>query len=221
MKDYRINKKGDYIKTINQRTLSDGTEVLDVKFADGRVFKRVLCNKENMQKIVNQQEKQAEEGIALLPELKKRLTCQGIITGCTGALSTIAGYEVIQSLQSEESILIPLSLGLLTVTSFMLGLIPFIKNKLVIKEIEKIKYREEHRHDLRAYVYYPNSLVGVKETATDILNDAREQNLDPFYTINIDCFSKKDMKKIVENVKTERKYQFTYGPKAYEYSKKH
>ena len=138
MKDYRINKKGDYIKTINQRTLSDGTEVLDVKFADGRVFKRVLCNKENMQKIVNQQEKQAEEGIALLPELKKRLTCQGIITGCTGALSTIAGYEVIQSLQSEESILIPLSLGLLTVTSFMAGLVPLIKNKLVIKEIEKI-----------------------------------------------------------------------------------
>lgn len=220
MKDYRKDKKGDYITTIKQKTLDDETEVLDVIFADGRVFKNVLCNKKNMQKIVEQQERQAEEGIAILPELKKRLTCRGIITGCAGVISGIAGYEVVNSLQTDEPLILPLSIGLLTVTTFMVGLVPLIKKHLAIKELEKIKFREDNRHDLRAYIYYPNSLVGVNDKAADILIDAQKQKLDPFYTINIDCFSKKDMEKIVENVKTERKYQFTYSPKVYSKTKK-
>lgn len=215
MKDYRIDKKGDYITTISSNTLSDGTETFDVKFADGRIFKNVLCNKNNLQKIVEQQDKQAEEGIELLPVLKKKLTSQGIIAGCTGILSGISGCEIVHSIQTDESIVIPLTVGILTITALMLEIIPTIKNKLAIKELEKIQYKEENRHDLRAYIYYPNSLVGVNEKTKAILIDAKNHKLDPFYTINIDCFSKKDMEKIVENIKTERNYQFTYKPKSY------
>ena len=127
MKDYRIAKKGDYITTISSNTLSDGTETFDVKFADGRIFKNVLCNKNNLQKIVEQQDKQAEEGIELLPVLKKKLTRQGIIAGCTGILSGISGCEIVHSIQTDESIVIPLTnkitritnkVGIITLLSF-------------------------------------------------------------------------------------------------------
>ena len=223
MRDYRLKKKGDYIRKVTSNTLKDGTEVVNIHFADGRVFKNILYDKDNMQKIVDKQEKQAEEGIANLPLLKKKIKKQGIIAGCTSILGGIVGYGIreVQELlfQNDDPIILPLSIGLLTVTGLTLGLGPLIKNKIIIGEIEKVKFREENRGDLRAYIYYPNSLEGVNKKSAIILNDAKEKRLDPFYTINVDCFTKSDLENIVENVNRERKYKFTYPEKTYRKNK--
>lgn len=219
MRDYRLKKNGYYISKVTSDTLKDGTEVLNIKFADGRVFKNVLYDKENMTKIVEQQERQAEEGIANLSLLKKKLKKQGVITGCTGILGGITGYGISQAqellFQNDDPIILPLSIGVLTIAGLAIGLGPLIKNKIIIGEIEKIKFREENRHDLRAYIYYPNSLVSVNKKTADILRDAKEQRLDPFYTINVDRFTRKDLENIVENVHRERKYKLKPIQKTY------
>ena len=223
MKDYRLKKNGDYISKVTSDTLKDGTEVLNVEFADGRVFKNILYDKENMQKIVEQQEKQAEDGITNLPLLKKKLKHQGIIAGCTSILGGITGYGISEAQellsQNDEPIVLPLSIGLLTIMGLTIGLGPLIKNKMIIEEIEKVKFREDNRGDLRAYIYYPNSLEGVNKKSTSILHDAKIKRLDPFYTINIDCFTKSDLENIVENVNRERKYKFIYPEKTYHKNK--
>lgn len=223
MRDYRLKKKEDYISKVKSDTLKDGTEVLNIKFADGRVFKNILYDKENMQKIVEQQEKQAEEGITNLPLLKKKLKHQGIITGCTSILGGITGYGISQAqellFQNDEPIVLPLSIGLLTIMGLAIGLGPLIKNKIIIGEIEKVKFREDNRSDLRAYIYYPNSLEGVSKKGISILDDAKRKRLDPFYTINVDSFTRSDLENIVENVNRERKYKFTYPEKTYNKNK--
>lgn len=219
MRDYRLKKNGCYIREVTSDILKDGTEVLNVKFANGRVFKNILYDKENMKKIVEQQENQAQEGINNLPLLKKKLKKQGIITGCTGMLGGITGYGISQMqellFQNDDPIILPLSIGLLTITGLAIGLGPLIKNKMIIGEIEKIKFCEENRHDLRAYIYYPNSLVNVNKKSAEILRDAKKQRLDPFYTINVDCFTRSDLENIVENVHRERKYKLKPIQKTY------
>ena len=134
-------------------------------------------------------------------------------------LGGITGYGISQMqellFQNDDPIILPLSIGLLTITGLAIGLGPLIKNKMIIGEIEKIKFYEENRHDLRAYIYYPNSLVNVNKKSAEILRDAKKQRLDPFYTINVDCFTRSDLENIVENVHRERKYNLNPIQKTY------
>ena len=69
MKDFRLDRKAEpkYILDVKTQTTREtvGEEVHDVetysvKFADGRVFKNILVDDANLQKIIAQQEKQAK-----------------------------------------------------------------------------------------------------------------------------------------------------------------
>ena len=89
MKDFRLDRKADPKYILDVTTSKDTTrtedgkkvqETLSVKFADGRVFKNVNFDEENIAKIIAQQEKQAKAGVGNISVFEKRKTKAGVIS---------------------------------------------------------------------------------------------------------------------------------------------
>ena len=92
MKDFRLDRKADPKYILDVTTSKDTTrtedgkkvqETLSVKFADGRVFKNVNFDEENIAKIIAQQEKQAKAGVGNISVFEKRKTKAGVMTGAS------------------------------------------------------------------------------------------------------------------------------------------
>ena len=213
MKDYSLCKQGnsDYIVDI----FVDSNDTYTVVFADGRRFRNIEVTKENLEKVKKAQEEQAKRGLSNLGIFKSRKTKSGFATFMSGigagALAYGATYipTIQEAISTQNPVLIAAGIG----TVAVLGAIPcftrFVKNKGIVQELEKIKYRNQHRKDLDRFREYPNSLAGINGNTRAVLLSEK----DPFSIINVDDFTEEDLKQIISNIHSEEGYQFTYSKK--------
>lgn len=219
MKDFRLDRKADrdYILDVNTRenkpTVEGGesTEELLITFADGRVFRDVQFNEESIRKIIKQQEAQAKAGVENINVFEKRKTRSGIMTG-----AAIVGGPVIGALAATaitNPIALAIGTGVLTLAAAVPAACSLIKNTGKVSELRKIKYRDEHSTELREYPNYRNALVGLSARKREWFESMEEEGHDPFCITEIDSYTQSDLEQIVQNIATEKKYQFTYTPR--------
>lgn len=219
MKDFRLDRKADRdyildVKTRESRPTVEGqetTEELLITFADGRVFRDVQFNEESIRKIIKQQEAQAKAGVENIGVFEKRKTRAGIMTG-----AAIVGGPVIGALAATaiaNPVTLAIGTGVLTLTAAVPAVCSLVKNSGKVSELRKIKYRDDHSTDLREFPNYRNALVGLSSRKKNWFEGMLEEGQDPFCITEIDSYSQGDLEQIVQNIETEKKYQFTYVPR--------
>lgn len=213
MKCYAKNKeeKKMWIKKVLQHG-----DTYEIVFADGtRFFADV--NKENFDKLMEELEIQADKAIEKLPTLVFKKTLSGIMmptvftaipVACYGVTAAVPAVQ--EFINSQDPIQFVIGLGAITV----LGTIPvcakFVKNRGMVKEARKLKYRFENREYLEEFSEdqddYPNALVGLSSSAKRHF-ETQENPMSIFY---IDEYSEADLRKIVSNIRKEEHLGLSY-----------
>lgn len=204
MKDYTLEQeeKSQYIIDYEIKE-TDKKESIVVMFADGTYLKNIEFCPENIKKIEEIQEQQAKKGIESLPVFKKksgRIASMSFITGTI--IGTVGSFCI-----SPEDLMIQIAgVGAITLFTMSPFAYKFAKNKEKIRELEKLKYRDEHQETLDSLKKYHNSLNGLSKRS--IKRIQTEEN--PFSILHVDDYKKEDLEKIVSNIEKEKKYPFTY-----------
>lgn len=228
MLDFRQNKKEqpDYILRAepNQITIAQTPEqedvqvvdTLDVYFGDGRVFRNLVFNKENLEKINKKQEEQVTEAIENLPEFEKRHkkaklttlagTIVGPIAGTALAVATVPGTSA-----ETEALKFFLTLGVVTLGCMAPGGYKLIKSYPLITQLRKFKFRNEHQEDLDNFDQYENALEGLEPEKADLFVSTKENGGNPFSAMNVDSYTQDDLETIVDNIEREKAFQFVYA----------
>lgn len=225
MLDFRLNRKEqpDYILRVEPTTVTieptkEGEEpktieTLDVYFADGRVFRNIAYNKNNIGKINDQQEKQILEGINNLPEFVSRqrtaklMTLSGLIAGpIIGTATAVATVP-----RTPAGFFI--TLGAITLLTAAPGTYRLVRNYPIVNQLTKMKYRIDHKDELASFNQYENALEGVDEERANAFRYEQSEGRDPFRAMNLDSYDLEDLQVIVGNIEREKKYQFTYVKK--------
>lgn len=217
MKDYRLDQKADpdYIVSVKEKKSTQDAKntTLEVKFADGRKFKNIIANDVNISKIIEQQELQAKAGVENIDVFKNKRTRDGIATG----LVLLVGGAGTINMNSHTFVIATGVITLLTALPFAYSL---VRNSRKVKELHKIKYRDEHRDELESFSGYENALAGLSTRKQKWFKDMMKKHEDPFSITEIDSYSKHDLETITKNINTEKNYQFTYKPRQTQPDKK-
>lgn len=216
MRDYRTNKKenNDYILNVNQKRSVEGKDILSVDFADGRTFTNIEDTPENLAKVMAQQEKQATEGITNMGVFKRRESwakfATAVSAGATaGAYGLVAEKLLENSTNDMETLAACICGGCLVLMNVIVGGYFIQKNHGIVGELERVNFRNTNRETLKKYKDYPNATTGLAKRKVEYLEDTDAAS-DPFNIIDIERFSTDDLKKIVENIKTEESFGFNY-----------
>lgn len=208
MKVYATKKdeKKKYIKDVNE--CSDGT--LKITFADGRVFRNIEKNDENIDKINKVQEEQAKNGLDNYITFKNRFYKSIVYLGCCGFatglfLASLFGYPQMTPVELFTG------LGVINVFGTIPSVCKLVRNKLKINELDKISYRNNNIDKLKEYKEYENSLAGLSSSTSTYLNDAPSDKA--FSIVNVDNYTKKELETIVSNIDSEESLGFTYVKK--------
>ena len=211
MKDYIIdeNERKQYITSFIRE--KNGT--LSVEFADGRVFRNIEYNDENIEKIVGIQEEQARRGIDHYKVFKNNETKSRIKTAAAfiGTLGASIGATFIpainQAIESANPLVVCLGIGAVTVVGTIPAYANLRRNSQIVEELDKIKYRNNHRRELATIREHENSLAGLDINRTGWMKRVE----DPFSIANIDRFGIEDLETIVDNINVENQLGFTYA----------
>ena len=213
MKEYILDSReaSSYIRDV--RKSKDGS--LTVEFADGRIFRGVHEDEDNLSKIIATQEEQAKRGIenySVFKRAEMSSRFKTVLSG-VGALAFGTGLTFVpsiqQALQGQNPMVTVAGVGAITILGMIPAYAKLHHSKGVVRELDKLRYRGKHFDDLESFREYPNALTGLNpQTANWIRNSS-----DPFCILNIDCYEKEDLEQIMENIEVERKYDFTYQKK--------
>lgn len=218
MRDYRTNKKenNDYILNVRsvENSKDEGNKTLEIEFADGRRFTNIESTPDNLFTIMSQQEKQATEGIGNIEVFKRREAWAKFATAVSaGATSGVYGLVAEKLLENStndfETLAACICGGCLVLMNVIVGGYFIQKNHGIVGELEKVNFRNTNRETLKKYKDYPNATTGLAKRKVEYLEKADPAG-DPFNIIDIERFSTDDLKKIVENVKTEESFGFDY-----------
>ena len=212
MKDYTIreSEKSQYV--IGFWKNDDGT--MSVKFADGTVFSKIAYSEENLKKIAEMQEAQAKVGLQRYPEFDKAKKSSKIKTILSGSVTGImyafgAGSMFIPAMQSMDiATAAPIALGVGTITAVgtIVSAHKLRKESARVTELDKIKYRDEHRKDLEKSRDYHNAYAGMPAEKARYFTKKKQ----PYSILNIDSFTQDDLETIIRNMETEAATDFTY-----------
>ncbi len=204
----RVNRND--ILSVKQST--DGT--LDILFADGTIFTGVENSEEQLQKIEERQDLQLKVGLANLPKIKaklKRKKIAGVILGITTVAPLITATLI------ECGIVdVPCSSTIVNLIAMPFGfrtgieIAGSMELADIVKELEKLQFRNKHRDYLDKISLYPNSLANLKSKKAARINRIISNQQDPFSNTRVNNFSQNDLETIVENIKREEGYQFSY-----------
>lgn len=223
MKDYRINKKenlDDILKITKSAPIVDengkeiDAEAIDVHFADGKVFKGVAKTDEQLKKILQRQESQVDAGIENLPAFQRRVKLSGAaatVSMVAGPIISSVGSSMITPIFNMESD--PIKIACAGVVIGLCGAIPagigVVKNLPIVKELSKLKYRNDHRDELNSIGKHPNALVGLSESEISRINSF-EPGQDPFNVGSVDDYTQTDLETIIDNIQREKDFDFQY-----------
>lgn len=229
MKDYRINKKehqDDILEvrpsqpSIDEKGQKVKTDSVDVYFADGKVFRDVKKTPRELRKINERQEAQVDTGIENLAKFRERVAKSKIGLGASVATGTLSSIILATSPMVTPIFNIepnPVTITVAGVTIALCGAIPagigLVKNLPIVEELEKLKYRNEHRKELDSIGVYPNALAGLSNDQARRIRrcmSAEDEPKDPFSVAEVDQFSQQDLETIVDNIQREKTYEFEY-----------
>jgi len=214
MKDYVLDKKeaSHFIREVRQNP--NGT--LTVEFADGRVFTGIDACDENIETIIQAQEEQAKKGIAKYKVFKNHKSTSKALTVLSGlgsmAVGTAATFipAVKALIDTQNPLTVVAGIGAITVLGAIPAYTRFRKDKAVVTELDKLRFRQDHLEDLQNFRNYPNSLSGVNPRVANWMSNCD----DPFCILNIDEYDRDDLSQIVDNIEVEKAYQFSYRRRA-------
>lgn len=214
MKDYSIGEnKKKYILRVEENK-ENGS--LTVVFADGTRLLDVEPNEHNIAKIIAIQEKQAKAGIANKAVFLGRRTKAGFMSALsTGAMlagaTAVSNIPVVeQALAGQNPVVVAAGIGMITILGSIPAFAKLFKESEKVAELDKLEYMQEHMDKLGNYRSYHNALSGLnKRTATHF-----RESRDPYCILDIDEFDTKDLEIIMENIRKEEEFGFTYTKKA-------
>lgn len=205
MQDYTLDEKEKENYILKVRKNSNKT--LDIVFANGRVFKNIEYNEENIEKIIKTQENQVDKAIAREKVFKDKYGYAQAATilslSLSTAVSTIGGMVLVNN--SIDPIIIGTGIGALMIFGNIPAACKLIKSRKRVAELEKLSYRNEHKEQLDQMKKYENALSGLPKKKQHLFRQK-----DAFSILNVDDFSKGDMETIVENIEKEESFQFVY-----------
>lgn len=235
MKDYRISKKKkenlDYILDVttsapykDEQENFHESDTIDVHFADGKVFKGIARTPEELKKINERQEIQVDAGIENLPTFERRLHTSSALAGVSivagPIVSTVASSMLTPIFNMEPN---PVTVVCAGVTIALCGAIPasigVIKNLPKVKELRKLKYRNDNEETLRCINKYPNALASLPESQVERI-ESFENAEDSFGISHVNEFTQQDLETIVANIDREKTFGFQYAKKPTGTSKK-
>lgn len=202
----REEKRG-YIKEL--KYCKDGT--LKVEFADGRSFSNIRQCDENIEKINKVQEEQAKEGLENYVTFKSRFAKSIIYLGSCGVAYTIAAIGAFTG--QLDPITFGCTYGIISIFGCIPSMLKLAINKNKIKELDKIKFRDENIDKLKSYKKYDNSLVGLSNCAKAYLLNYGDKEGNPFNMVRIDDYTKNDLETIVSNIDNEDSLGLEYVKK--------
>lgn len=210
MKNYCLDKdeEGRYIVAVYPNE-KNGT--LSIELANGRVFKKIVACEENLEKIAAIQEEQARKGIAEYKTFKSKETASIFKTAISGVGILTAGVgasfiPAIQDLSTQHPVTVFAGIGAIAVLGSIPAYAKLKKDHARVKELDKLRYREEHLDELNRFRQYPNSLVGLRSSVVSYIKGED----DPFGILGIDYYDFDDLETIVSNIQTEEAFGFTY-----------
>lgn len=224
MEDFRIKPRKDprYILDVKPIEVATKDEEgndeiikgIKVYFGDGIVF-NLENNEENLRKIEERQEKQVEEGISNLPKFKFRKTLGGCMTAAGIILGPIAGNALASATIPPAAVEADttkffLTIGLVTLGCLIPGTYTIIRNNPKIKQLTKLKFRNDHKDSLNSFTDYPNALAGLDPDKAMTFTETQQQGKNPFSILNVDSYTQEDLERIVENIEREKEFQFVY-----------
>ena len=213
MKDYSIGEsKKNYILRIEEDSVN-GT--FNVVFADGSKFTDIDANEENIAKVIRIQDKQAKTGVANKAVFAGRKTKAGIMTvlsaagtlGITTAVSNIPAIS--EMLASANPVTVYAGIGMITILGAIPACAKLFKESEKVAELERLEYLEKNKEKLANYRNYHNVLRGLNKRAYTHFRD----NEDPYCILDIDEYEKEDLQIIMENIRKEEEFGFTYKKK--------
>ncbi len=217
MRDFRTDKthNGDYVTDFEVMKDERGRDKIVVRFADGKVFDNIACDRENIEKLCAKQEEQAKKGIANIPVFERRRTISGLISSACFATGMVGSAAITNALEeaansSFDPLVVALSVGTVSIVAALPGICKLIKNHGIVKELRKIEYRDKHRAELDAFQDYPNGLAGIDHKTGTALAKRSQGGNDPFGVHYISTYTEGDLKSIVDNVRREGAFQFVY-----------
>ena len=214
MKVY-VSKKNDKRKYIkNVKDCNDGS--LEIEFADGRVFKNIERNDENIKKINKIQEEQARKGLDNYVVFKNRFIKAIVYLGCSGFATGLVLATALTSQMTPVELFT--GLGVINVFGTIPSFCKLLRNKLKMNELDKVSYRDNNIDILKNYKNYENSLVGLDSCTSNYFNESSPDNA--FAIVNADNYEKSDLETIVSNIDREESLGFTYAKKKYVKNKK-
>ena len=139
------NDKRKYIK--NVKDCNDGS--LEIEFADGRVFKNIERNDENIKKINKIQEEQARKGLDNYVVFKNRFIKAIVYLGCSGFATGLVLATALTSQMTPVELFT--GLGVINVFGTIPSFCKLLRNKLKMNELDKVSYRDNNIDILKNY----------------------------------------------------------------------
>ncbi len=207
MKDYSTNdqEKLNYITNFKKVKNSSGMTTYEATFADGKKFKNICCDEENLKKIVEVQESQAEAGIKNTKIFMNKKKKNGILT-LAGIVISGMLFDLSQRSQLDNYSTYLLAAGTITFGTTLYEFMKYLKNSGKVMELRKIKYRNDNLDELSKVNEYENALVGLSNNKKKNIKKSK----DPFSIIEINKYTKKDLMTIMSNIEREKTYKFSY-----------
>lgn len=169
---------------------------LTVVFGDKKKHTDVEKTNENIKIFEEQMENQIDDALKRKPlyALRSMLATGSVIATATGAVTTTSGFETLQNLQLNES---------LTGAAFILGfgcsVIWSIREYSRLSELSTISYRNKHAEKLQNLKSYSHALDSSSRKIKTLIDESNN----PFGILNIDKYTKFDLKKIITEMSRE------------------
>lgn len=166
----------------------------------------------NFDKLVAKQEEQAKTGVEKLSAFKKMKTKAGRITAATTGSIAVGGaaltlFPAINQLASQNHAIVIAGIGALSILGSIKPGMNLVKYSAIIKELEKIKYRDDHIDLLRSYREHPTSLSGLNSDVASHFASSRR----PFSIVNIDKYDIEDLQLMIDNIEKEAELEAMFG----------
>ena len=207
MKDLTFKKaeKKEYIINIEE----DKGNTLIVNYADGGYSRKIQNTSNNIKLAEDKMEQQAKTAVEKIKSYKTKVTMDKLALAVHATTPSGTAYILNSNFDVYQDN--PQTLMLVTGTVTLVGvfawMMQYLKDKSRLKEVEKIKYRDDNREKLEGFKEHCNSLNGLHQKT--IRNLTREEN--PFGIRNLDNLSQKTLERIIENIEREEQIPFTYA----------
>lgn len=209
MKDLTLKKEEqkDFIIDIVEDEECLGT--LKVLYADGGYNKALQNISKNIDIAEEKMEEQAKTAVTNLKKYKNNVTKDNIKMVLSGAIplgSACILHSNIETLQDNPLVLFTAfgAVALFGIGKFCIDKKADMKK---LKEVEKIKYRDDNREVLDTFKEHYNSLNQLSDT--EIKNLTRTEN--PFGIRNLDNLTQNTLETIISNIEREEQLPFVYA----------